>query len=137
MLNEENPGEILNPSQEEIQEVCSSLAYLKASSEPFGDGHIALVSLSVKNFSSRHKLILFSCLTGGLSEDGESFHSPVCDNNFLNIVFDSEEAAQKNAISRANAMPKQFIYGAFSAFDKIVTYNQPQQVFFVRASSKK
>lgn len=117
------------PDQEDIQDVCSSLAFLKAFSQEFGDGFVAMVSLDIKRFLPVHRDILVECLTGEISEGGDLFESPVCDNRMQKIVFDSSEAAYKNAVARASSIPKQFIYGAFSVFGVAVSYSAPQQVF--------
>jgi hypothetical protein len=115
----------------DLNSICASLAFTQAMSEPCEGGFIASVSLDVRRFSQEQKGALLNCLTGCLDSQGEWFLSPVCDNAQCDIVFSTQGEAAKEAITRANSLPNQFIYGAYCTYGELLVYQQPQKLFFM------
>lgn len=115
----------------DLNGICASLAFTQAEAAPVEGGFLAWVSLDVKRFSPEQKEALLNCLTGRLDDQGDMFLSPVCDNAECDILFETKEEATKEAISRANSLPNQFIYGAYCTYGELVVYQQPQKIFFI------
>ncbi len=113
-----------------LDEVCATLAFAKPSAEVVQGGYVAMVSLDVRRFNAQQREALLRCLTGFVDNDLGLFLSPVADNQQRAVIFTDAERALSEAQIRANSLPQQFIYGAFSEYGCLVKYQQAQQVFF-------
>lgn len=113
-----------------LDEICASLAFAKPEAQVLQDGYIGMVKLDVRRFTDEQREVLLQCLTGYLDETNAYFLSPVVDNQQRPLIFIDQDRALSEAQLRANGLPQQFIYGAFSEYGAMVKYQQAQQVFF-------
>ena len=113
-----------------LDEICATLAFAKPEAQVYQDGYVGMVALDISRFSDEQRAVLLQCLTGYVDEATAYFLTPVADNQQRPLIFIDPDKALSEAQLRANSLPQQFIYGAFSEYGVMVKYQHAQQVFF-------